>query len=372
MLRRLTLGFFGLACAVAVAACSSSTGTAPLSSGGVPGIGPNLATNTVYAVDSTQNAIEIYAPNPTSSSKPIYEIGGSSTLLEGPQYAVFDPHKRLYVSNYDAATGAAQVTVYQTYAIGNVLPLSQITGAATQLTEPGGIAYLPATAGFVVANTDPKNTAAPDQLLLFGSSATGAASPAVISGSNTLLDVPTGVAVDANNNIYVADRGNGSVTVYALPSSIASPSPSPSASPSPSPSPSGSPSPSPSPTPIAGLNLAPIQDISGSNTGLAAPTGIAVDSTGNIYVVDPDQGSPSVRVFAAGATGNVAPVRTITGSATGLKYPTDVKVDSAGNIYVADSGAGAILIFGPNANGNVAPTATVAAPGSVVGLALSP
>ncbi|MDQ2872212.1 MAG: hypothetical protein M3R35_03670, partial [Candidatus Eremiobacteraeota bacterium] len=63
MLRRFSLGFFSLVCALSVAACSSSD-TTPLSSGGVPGIGPNFPTGTLYAASSTNNAVSIYAPNP--------------------------------------------------------------------------------------------------------------------------------------------------------------------------------------------------------------------------------------------------------------------------------------------------------------------
>jgi hypothetical protein len=51
--------------------------------------------------------------------------------------------------------------------------------------------------------------------------------------------------------------------------------------------------------------------IRGSATGLADPTGIAVDSTGRIIVDDASTGA--VEVFAVGAHGNVAPVQVITG-----------------------------------------------------------
>ena len=113
--------------------------------------------------------------------------------------------------------------------------------------------------------------------------------------------------------------------------------------------------------------------ISGALTGLVAPTGITLDANNVIYVTDPDNGAPSVRIFAAGANGNVAPVRVISGALTQLSNPLDVKVDAAGNIYVTDFGANKLLIFAPGANGNVAPAVAITLPiGSVTGLALSP
>ena len=117
--------------------------------------------------------------------------------------------------------------------------------------------------------------------------------------------------------------------------------------------------------------------IAGANTGLVSPTGIALDSSNRIYVVDPDNGNASVRIFAANATGNVAPIAVISGSATQLVNPLDVKVDGAGTIYVSDSGARGVsssklLIFGAGARGNTSPSVSIALPFSVTGLALSP
>ena len=359
MLRRLTLGFFSLVLAAFAAACSSSD-TTPLSSGGVPGIGPNFATNSIYATNSTQSAISIFAPNPTSAATPAYQIGGSNTQLSGPQYDAFDASSRLYATNFNAAVGAppAAITVYQKFATGNVNALAVISGTLTQLVQPRGIA-ISTSGAVVVANVNPNSTN-PNQILLFNAISTGGAgnlSPIVVAGPATLLNSPTGIAIDKNNNIFVANRGNGTVTEYAFPS----PSPAPSGSPSPSPAPSSSPTPAP-----AAINLAPSLVIGG---GLVAPTGLALDANGNVYVADPDNGTPSIRVFAAGGT---APTRIITGAATTLSFPTDVKVDAAGNIYVADAGTNKILIFAPTANGNVAPTASVAAPATLTGIALSP
>jgi hypothetical protein len=111
-------------------------------------------------------------------------------------------------------------------------------------------------------------------------------------------------------------------------------------------------------------NVAPVQTIRGSKTGLAQPEGIAVDAAGNIYVTNNQSLPSSVTVFAPGANGNVAPLRSIAGPRTGLKFPTGIALDAAGNIYVADfgngsSGPGSVEVYAAGANGNVAPLQTI-------------
>src|SRR5205814_1168460 len=68
------------------------------------------------------------------------------------------------------------------------------------------------------------------------------------------------------------------------------------------------------------------------------------DPVGTIYVADNPTGA--IDVFAPGANGNVAPIRRI----TGLRGPGDVAVDSAGDLYATTgttTGEGAIVEFGP-------------------------
>jgi hypothetical protein len=104
---------------------------------------------------------------------------------------------------------------------------------------------------------------------------------------------------------------------------------------------------------------APIATIAGNNTGLHYPIGIAVDRSGTIYVAN-DGGGGSVTIYAAGANGNVAPTATIAGSNTSLAGTYGLAVDAWRNIYVATGLIGSeINVYGPGASGNVAPTATI-------------
>jgi hypothetical protein len=119
---------------------------------------------------------------------------------------------------------------------------------------------------------------------------------AQIGGSNTGLVAPGTVAVDASRNVYVFDSKTVTISEFAA---------------------------------GATGNVAPIRTISGSNTGLDGGNGfsfgLAVSRTsGDIFVSNP--GSNSILVFAANATGNVAPIQTIAGSATGLSDPVGLAV----------------------------------------------
>jgi hypothetical protein len=370
MLRRLTLGFVALACAASVAACSSSDTSTP-SSGGVAGIGPNFKTDTIYVANTTQRLIEIYTPSPAPSATPQYTIGGSNTTMSGPRYLTFNSKKQLLVTD-DTPNGIAQILTFQTYATGNVLPFGSLP--LTSGTHPRGIAVEP-TSGDVVVAATVDGGFFPSEVLVIG--ATGAVSD-LIAGTNTGLNIPVGVAVDSNQNIYVSNSAGKSVTVYAAPS----PTPTPSTSPSPTPTPtaSGSPSPTPSPTPFSN-NATPVTTITSS--AFTSPQGIALDGAGNLYVADAGSSTAAPKVyvfnapFAAG-TISLTPSRTIVSQNPAFVDPTDVKVDSSGGIYVIDAGSGPtsngkLLIFPANANGTVTPSTAITLPtGSATGMALSP
>lgn len=116
-------------------------------------------------------------------------------------------------------------------------------------------------------------------------------------------------------------------------------------------------------------NVAPTQNIVGAATGLGFPRRVVLDSTLNIYIANAPAGPAlhSITVYAPAATGNVAPLRTISGAATGLTGVDGLAIDGGGNLFAANcaacfhsSGSDGILIFAPGANGNVAPTNTIA------------
>jgi hypothetical protein len=385
MLRRLPLGFAGVvAAAIAIAACSSSNATQTIS------VGPNFPSQTLYAANVSENAVNIYAtgsPVPASTKGPLYQISCSScTTFAGPQYLTFDSLSDLWVTSWFASTSSGGITEFKALATGNVVAFQSFS---LSNVRPRGIAdYTPTFSGtttpvdvLVVAVTDPSQPAAFNSGLQFYLGSVLTAPYSTLAGPATGLNVPSGVAVDSHNNIYAANLQGASVTEYSIPSP--SPTPSPTATPSPTPSPTATPTgatatPSPTAAPTATpYNIAPSATI----TGLGSPTGIAVDSSGDIYVSDQNSSvctpsCPAIVMYSPGAKGAATPKYFIAGKNTLLTAPTDVKVDKNGYVYVADeaSGAGVIYVFAPiaTANGNVAPLSTLNSPGAVIGLGLAP
>ena len=104
----------------------------------------------------------------------------------------------------------------------------------------------------------------------------------------------------------------------------------------------------------------PVRSIHGPHTHILNLFGVSVDSQGDIiatgYIVN-HLDTPRVLVFRPNANGNVAPAREIRGLKTQLFGPGQAAVDAAGDLYVNDNvdTFGRVLVFAPGANGNVAP-----------------
>jgi 6-phosphogluconolactonase (cycloisomerase 2 family) len=222
------------------------------------------------------------------------------------------------------------VTVYAGGANHNAKPIQQISGSYTQLDEPTGVA-VDASGNIYVANFG-GGSSGEGTITVYAAGSTGNVAPtAVISGSYTELYEPVGIALDpVNGDIYVANYfgpdSDGSVTFYA---------------------------------PAANGNVAPLGDINGSYTMLDTykPNGIALDSSGNIYVSSST--GVSILVFAANSTGNVPPSSLISGYNTGLDEPEGLTLDSSAHIYVANEGNNTLTVYAAGSNGNASPIRTI-------------
>ena len=81
---------------------------------------------------------------------------------------------------------------------------------------------------------------------------------------------------------------------------------------------------------LAGTGSSGIADGQGTAAIFNKPSGVAVDSSGNVYVADTN--NHIIRKISSGGA-----VSTFAGIAAGFSFPSSVAVDSNGNVYVADN-----------------------------------
>lgn len=137
---------------------------------------------------------------------------------------------------------------------------------------------------------------------------------------------PTGLAVDASGNIYVADFGNNLIRKISLTGVVST---------------------------VAGDSTqSGLNNGVGKNATFNGPAGIAVDASGNLYVTD--SGNNLIRkINAAGLVSTLAGGDTLamangTGAAASFFQPLGISLDASGNIYVADAGDNAVRLITPS------------------------
>ena len=190
------------------------------------------------------------------------------------------------------------------------------TATSSRLNQPMGVAvdssgnvYIADSANHRIEKVTPEGVLS----IIAGSGSSGA--PTAGTATSSALNTPTGVAVDSSGNVYIADSGNnqvekvtsgGTLSVFAGTGSAGAPT--------------------------AGA---------ATSSALWNPSGVAVDSSGNVYIADRD--SPRVEKVTSGGTlsvfaGTGVPGTPTAGAATSSKLdtPAGVAVDSSGNVYIAN------------------------------------
>jgi sugar lactone lactonase YvrE len=318
---------------------------------------------------SSNAAVLIFAPGSNGNVAPFASIDLDCAKLHTPGAITLGSNGNVYVTTRNLDTGIAGVAVFTEndqrtsnplnldsilvhhptgpptteggYQGQCLTPILSIAGDQTRIADPGGIAVDP-DGNIYVTNSDSSS----DSIGVFKADADGNVAPSYTIESPTEVSSPSSVAIGPDGKIYVANgggqevppEGSNAITVYP-PGSYA--------------------------------NVAEIATISGADsgdkTGISFPEAIAVDAHGKIYLADSggEKMSARIAVFAANSDGNVPPIATIAGDKTGLAEPSGLALDSSGDLYVlndtgGDDNSGSITVYPPGANGNVAPKATIA------------
>lgn len=283
-------------------------------------------------VGNEASSITVYPATSSGNVPPVQAISGSQTGLDDVWAVAVDASRNVYSANYRGNFGVGDLTVYAAGSTGDVAPTATVSGRSSvdPLLSPSGIGV--DSTGNIYATGQSSVS-----ISVYAPGSNGTPAPIqYIQGYQTGLSNPDCLAVAPNGTMYVTNPGNDSVTVYAA---------------------------------GANGNVAPIQTIAGTKTGIFTPNCIAVDTKGTIYVSSSKPGYPSgccVTIYDKNATGNVRPIRSIKGSKTQIAYPGGIAVDSSGEVYVSNYNTNSVTVYANDAHGNVAPIRVIS--GTMTGL----
>ena len=241
--------------------------------------------------------------------------------------------------------GGATTTCSGSYASGTSVTLTASASGSSVFVGWGGAcssfgvnasctvlvtSALSVSASFVAPETNPSGTLRPITAgIVYGQGGAFSSNSVNNSGlSPSTLNNPQGVVVDGSGNLYVSDGANNRVLFYPAGSTTASR--------------------------VYGQNGSFTSNFSGAGaTSLNNPQGLALDSSGGLYVADEDNSrvlfypagsTTATRVygqpdFTSGSRNNGGI------SATSLFQPTGIALDGSGDLYVADCGNSRVLFY---------------------------
>ncbi len=243
---------------------------------------------------------------------------GTAALFNYPQGVAMDSSGNVYVADtYNhlirKITPGGAVTTLAGSA--GVTGATNATGTAASFNYPDGVA-VDSSGNVYVAdygnNLIRKITYWGNVTTLAGSGSPGSTNA---TGTAASFNGPTGVAVDSSGNVYVADRGNHLIRQITYWGNV---------------------------TTLAGSGSPGATNATGTAASFNLPFGIAVDSFGNVFVADSNNNLIR-KITTSGVVttlaGSGSPGSTnATGISASFNQPSGVAVDSSGNVYIADTG----------------------------------
>ena len=191
-----------------------------------------------------------------------------------------------------------------------------LTGVAAFMSACGSSSSSPTSSGGGVTPTNTPTTtcSVPNGGNVTTLAGTGLSGSANGTGVAASFSFPYGVAVDSSGNIYVADAYNNLIRKITSGGAV---------------------------TTFAGSGSAGATNATGTSASFHNPEGVAVDSSGNVYVADTTNHlirkiTPARVVSTFAGTGSPG---SNNGAATVATFnnPSGVAVDPSGNVYVADA-----------------------------------